>query len=323
MSRSRRKNTVTTEEQNQGTVLTSEPINEAIEVRQAPQSEAEEPTTTSEPASEVDPVESMHPTSLAARWLLEEGSVLREMHRAVVRHIIFYTKPEGGGLSMQEAIARATKIIKGPAAENFYEFLTTRSVRGLTWLEIDRVFRYDPGAAQQFWEDLKEEADKDFKSGHFAAEIFEGSEWQQDPWRRAHFIAIRDSFIEQFNPQGGIDYSMIDMLAVTFTLWMHWTEKHMHRATTESCTTPSKSEREIIQQYKGEWIPPRVMEQEAIDHAAQMADRWRRAYQATLRQMRDWRRYNAPVTINNPQQVNIAAEGGQQVNLQKNKKSKK
>jgi hypothetical protein len=64
------------------------------------------------------------------------------------------------------------------------------------------------------------------------------------------------------------------------------------------------------------------MEQEAIDHAAQMADRWRRAYQATLRQMRDWRRYNAPVTINNPRQVNIAAEGGQQVNLQKSKRKK-
>jgi len=34
----------------------------------------------------------------------------------------------------------------------------------------------------------------------------------------------------------------------------------------------------------------------------------------TLRQLRDLRRY-APVTINNPQQVNIAADGGQQVNV--------
>ena len=35
----------------------------------------------------------------------------------------------------------------------------------------------------------------------------------------------------------------------------------------------------------------------------------------TLRNMRDLRRYSVPVTINNPQQVNIAADGGQQVNV--------
>jgi hypothetical protein len=37
----------------------------------------------------------------------------------------------------------------------------------------------------------------------------------------------------------------------------------------------------------------------------------------TLRQLRDLRRYSMPVTINNPAQVNIAADGGQQVNAVK------
>ena len=37
----------------------------------------------------------------------------------------------------------------------------------------------------------------------------------------------------------------------------------------------------------------------------------------TLRNLHGLRRYNVPVTINNPQQVNIAAEGGQQVNVSK------
>ena len=39
--------------------------------------------------------------------------------------------------------------------------------------------------------------------------------------------------------------------------------------------------------------------------------------------MRDLRRYSVPVTINNPKQVNIAADGGQQVNLQKQSKKRK
>ena len=332
MSRSMRKPIATEDEIKTEMEPASEAPGEAIKVRESTQLVTKTGSLSNEmkpaiaessiqPETEPggDQVESMQLDSMAARWVLEHKSILRELHRAVVRQIIFYTKPEGGGLTMEEAIQRAARIMEEPEAENFYKVLTSRSVKSISWLEIDRLFRYDPDAAQQFWEDLKEQADLDFKSGHFAAQIFEGADWQQDPWKRAHFIAIRDSFIEQFKPQGGIDYSMIDMLSVTFTLWMHWTETHMHRATTEASDVISKSEREYIGKYQGEWLPPRVRDQEAIDHAAQMADRWRRAYQATLRQMRDWRRYSMPVTINNPRQVNIAAEGGQQVNLQESK----
>ena len=53
-----------------------------------------------------------------------------------------------------------------------------------------------------------------------------------------------------------------------------------------------------------------------------MADRYQRAFQRTLRAMRDLRRYSTPVTINNPQQVNIAGEGGQQVNVAKEERQK-
>lgn len=60
-----------------------------------------------------------------------------------------------------------------------------------------------------------------------------------------------------------------------------------------------------------------MSEHAAIEHAAQMADRWNRIYMRTLRNLRDLRRYSVPVTINNPQQVNIATDGGQQVNVAK------
>jgi hypothetical protein len=42
-----------------------------------------------------------------------------------------------------------------------------------------------------------------------------------------------------------------------------------------------------------------------------------RAVRRTLRAIRDLQRYSTPVTINNPQQVNIAADGGRQVNAMK------
>lgn len=68
-------------------------------------------------------------------------------------------------------------------------------------------------------------------------------------------------------------------------------------------------------------MPPRVTEQEALEHAAQMADRFRRQYLSAIRGLRDYRRYG-PVIVQNAGQVNIAADGGQQVNV-KGKRRKK
>ena len=42
-----------------------------------------------------------------------------------------------------------------------------------------------------------------------------------------------------------------------------------------------------------------------------------------MRQMRDLRRYASPVIVQNAGQVNIAADGGQQVNVQEKRKTGK
>jgi hypothetical protein len=65
---------------------------------------------------------------------------------------------------------------------------------------------------------------------------------------------------------------------------------------------------------------PYQCEAEAVEKAAELADRFRRAYQASIRGLRDWRRY--PVIVQNAGQVNIAADGGQQVNVQKRGKKR-
>ena len=59
----------------------------------------------------------------------------------------------------------------------------------------------------------------------------------------------------------------------------------------------------------------------AVEQAAELADRFRRAYHASIRALRDWRRY--PVIVQNAEQVNIAADGGQQVNVKQGKKRKR
>ena len=118
---------------------------------------------------------------------------------------------------------------------------------------------------------------------------------------------------------------MIDMLTQSYYLYLYWNEISVTRTETEVRADPpewirDKAYREQAyprERGHGYWNPPYAHEQEAVEHAAQMADRYLRAFQRTLRAMRDLRRYSSPVTINNPQQVNIAADGGQQVNAVK------
>lgn len=74
---------------------------------------------------------------------------------------------------------------------------------------------------------------------------------------------------------------------------------------------------------RGKWKAVALNGDGDAQQAAEMADRYNRLFLRTLRQLRDLRRYVVPVTINNPQQVNIAADGGQQVNVQRSKRRAK
>jgi hypothetical protein len=120
---------------------------------------------------------------------------------------------------------------------------------------------------------------------------------------------------------------MIDMLVQSFYLYLYWNEVSATRCETEMRADPPEWIKERAyrdQKFPGKrehgyWNPPYAHEQEAVEHAAQMADRYLRAFQRTLRAMRDLRRYSSQVTINNPAQVNIATDGGHQVNAIKSK----
>ena len=74
---------------------------------------------------------------------------------------------------------------------------------------------------------------------------------------------------------------------------------------------------------RGKWRVKAVSGDAEANQAADMADRFNRLFLRTLRHLRDLRRYNLPVMINNPQQVNIAADGGQQVNVNAKGKHRK
>jgi seryl-tRNA synthetase len=117
---------------------------------------------------------------------------------------------------------------------------------------------------------------------------------------------------------------MIDAVAQAYLQLQFWTTECVKRSKTEprqenqkfaEWKKCNKEPRPKQWSREGHWDMPLVTEQAAIEQAAQMADRWQKMYFRAIRSLRDWRRYTPQVTINNPNQVNIATDRGQQVNV--------
>jgi hypothetical protein len=266
-------------------------------------------TTESVPSPERIPVDSL----AAARVNIERGSVLRELRHSIVRMAIYEEKSYGS--SIEEAVAYASDPHPWKSTEEVLKEIEKKNLESLDWWEIAILFGRDQEQAERIWKLLKQEARKELMSGHRVARVSETGDWQREPWKRARFLAIRDGFVEQWKPSGAIELAMIDTMAQAYSEYLYWSEETHRRSTTEMKLSQELDEDRSYKGAKGHWIPPHVGEQNAIEHAMQMMDRYNRLFLRTLRQLRDLRRYSTPITINNPQQVNIAADGGKQVNV--------
>ena len=254
------------------------------------------------------------------------SSLFRQMHQAFVRRVAFHTSPEGGSLSPEEASAKAFHACDSKEeAKKLFREMSELPLECLNFVDLLKLQEFAPRVAERFWERAKREGRKEFESGHLAANITFPVGYMKGLWNIARYIGVRESFIDDWKPQGGIEVAMIDMLAQSYFQWQYWLEQTVKRSETRP-----REEHHAYQEWKrwnektknskswqeGYWFPPYVSEERAIEHTVQMADRFNRIFMRTLRQLRDLRRYS-PVTINNPNQVNIASDGGQQVNVNK------
>jgi len=250
--------------------------------------------------------------------------LFRQMHQAFVRRVAFHTSPEGGSLSSEEARAKAFHACDSKEeAKKLFREMSELPLESLNFVDLLKLQEFAPRVAERFWERAKLEGRKEFESGHLAANITFPVGYMKGLWNIARYIGVRESFIDDWNPKVGIEVAMIDMLAQSYFQWQYWLEQTVKRSKTRP-----REEHHAYQEWKqwqkepqaakswqeGYWFPPYVSEERAIEHAVQMADRFNRIFMRTLRHLRDLRRYS-PLTINNPNQVNIAADGGQQVNV--------
>jgi hypothetical protein len=259
-------------------------------------------------------------------------SLFRQMEEAVERKVAYYRGERGGPMS--EADARDHAF--GPCGDDEsvrrkVNKLMAEDLGDLDFVEFMEVHVAAPRVAEGMWELLKEEARQEFASGHLASRKILPLGEMRTPLAVAQYIALRESFVDGSRTPTGAELALMDMLAQSYTQWQFWLKETVTRSRTPARNEdPEYSEwkarmREMDpksfpgQRKEGEWWRPYLSDKLSIEHAAQEAERWNRMFLRTLKQLRDLQRFS-PVMINNAGQVNIAADGGQQINLAKDGK---
>lgn len=201
-------------------------------------------------------------------------------------------------LSPSEAVGRAS--------EN-NEIWAGRCLRSnpesVSFYDLAALAKIDPDKCEKRWGEIKEAARADLSSGHRAAKVHE-SVMSGAAWPRASYLALREELVTSWHAQGGMELSLVDMLAQAWTAQMYWFERLTLYSTLETDNSVMKAD--------GRWKAPRVGDKEAIDQAAQMVDRFSRIFMRTLRGLRDLRRHASTVVVQNAGSVSVVEK---QVNL--------
>lgn len=172
----------------------------------------------------------------------------------------------------------------------------------VSWFAISSLVEADPEAGWGIWERVKAKAAEELASGHRAAQALD---WDNSPWGRAQFLAIRQAFVDEWQPTGS-ELLLVDQMAHAHSLYLYWIE----RAQVQACLEASSMDKQLHE--RGRWKPRQISAAESLDQSAQMAERWQRLFVRALRALRDLRRHAPPVVLAGPgSQVNV---GHQQVN---------
>jgi hypothetical protein len=199
---------------------------------------------------------------------------------------------EAWGLSPEEALARAGELC--PVQE---ERILHDLPENVQWFDLEALARRDPALALRRWEEVRQAARQELRSGHRAARALEGCE--SSCWQRAQFLALRAELSEGWRPRNGLEQQLLDQAAQFLTLLWRWQE-------TEAALTAI-----VKRQAEADHLP-RLTYAEAIEEAATMAERYHGRFLRTLKALRDLRRYAPTVIVRSAGQVNV---GGQQVNV--------
>jgi hypothetical protein len=148
--------------------------------------------------------------------MAEARAIVSEMAHSFISTIEFYKAEHGGKLLHDEAVKRTLEM-----HESRRGWVEGEPPERVSWGEIAAVGEQNMGDALRLWTRIRDAADDELESGRRMAKV---AGHNTDPFALAQFFAIRDAFADQWEPRGGIESAMIDMLTVSFSLQMYWSE---------------------------------------------------------------------------------------------------
>jgi hypothetical protein len=210
--------------------------------------------------------------------IVDARMVAREMAAAFRDRVNRYKHAQG--LSTPEAVAKAEE----PCSFGRALTIVGQSPEETTWPELEELNRGSPVRALDRWEEVKQFAREELRSGNRAAAVLEGRD--SSPWKRAQFLAIREELTEGWQPRNGVERQLIDQMAQAQAMMNFCLERLAYDAFCGGT--------------------------DAAEQVAAMADRFNKMFQRTLRALLNLRRVPLAVVVQNAGQVNV---GGQQVNV--------
>jgi hypothetical protein len=233
--------------------------------------------------------------ALAEATLAEALPLAQELRAAFAQRVSDYMR--ACNASLQEALAAMDRPLTPEAQERILQ----NGPRGVGWPDLERLADRDPALALQKWEEIKQAAREELTSGLRAAEAPGGS-----PWERAQFLALRQALASQWQPRGGLEWQLLDAMALAQCGWLFWLQALRMWA--------SLGVEEFGRESKDRWgrVTPRLSTGEAIERAGAMADRFNKVFLRTLRALCSLRRCRPTVVVQTAGQVNV---GRQQVNV--------
>jgi hypothetical protein len=252
--------------------------------------------TRADESQDVEPVVEGIPVAAASSDRGDEiGSLARELARGHSDLLDQFQRYAG------MAAAEAAEAARTPR-DHALERVRTAPPDQLSWSTLSQAVRHDPAVTRAAWERIKGAAQQELASGHRTALSLERA---GTPWDRARFLALRDAFRNDWHPRGGVESALIDLLAQSFSAYLHWSERLALYVDSQCETEDVKLKRD------GYWMPPRISEVQWMTWCAEQANASHRRFLMTLKSLQDLRRLPS-VSIASVGQVNVAQ---QQVNV--------
>lgn len=236
--------------------------------------------------------------------LAEMNGLARRFYDKYYGMVEFYKTYEK--LSTADAIAKAD----AHPNETYLAHLRTKPLEQFSWFDMN-VIPEQSDLSVTLWEDLKAAALDDVISGHYALTKI----LHKTPYEHALYLAMRAAFSDQWRPQNAGEQLLVDQLAQMYCEYLFW----LHRL--EIRTNTDREVEDGTVNSTGRWKPAydHSTTPEWIETTSNMVERFHRLFLRTLRALRDLRRWNVNVNINNSGQVNIAQH---QLNTQENEPDK-